>query len=103
MDAELKERYYQVFRTTNALTKVEYTDVESIMDKIGLDDKTCDEFVKKVGQNSTRRRSNNSRNDCKAISFTLLCCNFKKMLKRQDLICRKKLKTCFNATCLRLS
>lgn len=48
MDAELKERYYQVFRTTNALTKVEYADVESIMDKIGLDDKTCDEFVKKV-------------------------------------------------------
>ena len=48
MDTELKERYYQVFRTTNALTKVEYTDVEAIMDKIGLDDKTCDEFVKKV-------------------------------------------------------
>lgn len=48
MDAELKERYYQVFRTTNALTKVEYADVEAIMDKIGLDDKTCDEFVKKV-------------------------------------------------------
>lgn len=48
MDAELKERYYQVFRTTNALTKVEYADVVSIMDKIGLDDKTCDEFVKKV-------------------------------------------------------
>ena len=48
MDAELKERYYQVFRTTNALTKVEYADVVSIMDKIGLDDKTCDEFIKKV-------------------------------------------------------
>lgn len=48
MDAELKERYYQVFRTTNALTKVEYADVQAIMDKIGLDDKTCDEFVKKV-------------------------------------------------------
>ena len=48
MDAELKERYYQVFRTTNALTKVEYTDVASIMEKIGLDDNTCDEFVKKV-------------------------------------------------------
>ena len=48
MDAELKERYYQVFRTTNALTKVEYADVVSIMDKIGLDDKTCDEFIKKI-------------------------------------------------------
>lgn len=48
MDAELKERYYQVFRTTNALTKVEYADVEAIIDKIGLDDKTRDEFVKKV-------------------------------------------------------
>jgi len=48
MDAELKERYYQVFRTTNALTKVEYADVQAIMDKIGLDDKTCDEFIKKV-------------------------------------------------------
>ena len=48
MDAELKERYYQVFRTTNALTKVEYADVEAIMDKIGLDDKTCDEFIKKI-------------------------------------------------------
>lgn len=48
MDANLKERYYQVFRTTNALTKVEYADVQSIMEKIGLDDKTCDEFIKKV-------------------------------------------------------
>lgn len=48
MDANLKERYYQVFRTTNALTKVEYADVTSIMEKIGLDDKTCDEFIKKV-------------------------------------------------------
>lgn len=48
MNTELKERYYQVFRTTNALTKVEYADVVSIMEKIGLDDKACDEFVKKV-------------------------------------------------------
>lgn len=48
MDAGLKERYYQVFRTTNALTKVEYADVVSIMDKIGIDDKTCDEFIKKI-------------------------------------------------------
>lgn len=45
MDSELKERYYQVFRTTNALTKVEYADVMAIMDKIGLDDKTCSDFV----------------------------------------------------------
>ena len=45
MDSELKERYYQVFRTTNALTKVEYADVMAIMNKIGLDDKTCSDFV----------------------------------------------------------
>lgn len=45
MDSELKEHYYQVFRTTNALTKVEYADVMAIMDKIGLDDKTCSDFV----------------------------------------------------------
>lgn len=48
MDAELKERYYQVFRTTNALTKVEYADVESIMEKIGLDDNACNEFAEQV-------------------------------------------------------
>lgn len=47
MDNTLRERYYQVFRTTNALVKLEYSDLMSIMDKAGLDDKFCEEFMAK--------------------------------------------------------
>ena len=47
MDNKLRERYYQVFRTTNALVKLEYSDLMRIMDESGLDDKFCEDFVAK--------------------------------------------------------
>lgn len=47
MDNKLRERYYQVFRTTNALVKLEYSDMMRIMDESGLDDAFCEEFVAK--------------------------------------------------------
>ena len=47
MDNKLRERYYQVFRTTNALVKLEYSDLMRIMDESGLDDKFCEDFMAK--------------------------------------------------------
>ena len=47
MDNKLRERYYQVFRTTNALVKLEYSDLMRIMNESGLDDKFCEEFMAK--------------------------------------------------------
>lgn len=47
MDNKLRERYYQVFRTTNALVKLEYSDLMRIMDESGFDDAFCEEFIAK--------------------------------------------------------
>lgn len=47
MDNKLRDRYYQVFRTTNALVKLEYSDLMRIMDESGFDDKFCEEHIAK--------------------------------------------------------
>lgn len=48
MTDELREAYYQTFRTTDARCKVEYESLENILDAAGFTDEFCEKFMADV-------------------------------------------------------